>query len=408
MNDKNFKLTDVFNTSVIVAALGYFVDVYDLVLFLVIGQKSLISIGVPKENIVGNFELLLNVQMGGMLLGGIVWGILGDKKGRLSVLFGSIVTYSLANIANGFVTSMDSYLVLRFIAGFGLAGELGAGITLVSEIMSKETRGYGTMVVASIGVMGAVVAGFVGQIGWQVAYWIGGGLGLSLLLLRIGVFESGMFEKLEASHIQRGNFFQLFNDKQRALKYLNCILIGLPVWFIIGKLVGLADVYAVELGVVGKIEKGWCVILCYSGLTIGDLASGGISQYLKSRKRAMFLFYGLNTVLIAIYLFARGLDSTVFYTLIFLLGFSVGFWAVFVTIASEQFGTNLRATVATTVPNFVRGSLILITFGLTAAKSSLGLIAGTGLMAVVIMSISFFSLNALSETFGKDLDYMEE
>ena len=408
MKGSTFKLKDIFNTAVVVAALGYFVDVYDLVLFMIIGKSSLLDVGVPKESIVESFELLLNVQMAGMLVGGIFWGVLGDKKGRLSVLFGSIVTYSLANIANGFVTGMDSYLVLRFIAGFGLAGELGAGITLVSEVMSKETRGYGTMVVASIGVMGAVVAGFVGQIGWQVAYWIGGGLGLSLLLLRIGVFESGMFAKAESNHVERGNFFALFKDKKRALKYLNCILIGLPVWFIIGKLVGLADVYAIELGVIGTIEKGTCVILCYAGLVIGDLASGGISQYLKSRKRAMSLFYGLNCILVSAYLYVTGLDSTLFYTLIFLLGFSVGFWAVFVTIASEQFGTNLRATVATTVPNFVRGSLILVTFGLNWAKGSIGLIGGTGLVAMVIMAISFFSLNALSETFGKDLDYMED
>lgn len=408
MNGSTFKLKDIFNTAVVVAALGYFVDVYDLVLFMVIGKSSLLDVGVPKESIVESFELLLNVQMAGMLVGGIFWGVLGDKKGRLSVLFGSIVTYSLANIANGFVTGMDSYLVLRFIAGFGLAGELGAGITLVSEIMSKETRGYGTMVVASIGVLGAVVAGFVGQIGWQVAYWIGGGLGLSLLLLRIGVFESGMFAKAESNHVERGNFFALFKDKKRALKYLNCILIGLPVWFIIGKLVGLADVYAIELGVVGTIEKGTCVILCYAGLVIGDLASGGISQYLKSRKRAMSLFYGLNCILVTAYLYVTGLDSALFYTLIFLLGFSVGFWAVFVTIASEQFGTNLRATVATTVPNFVRGSLILLTFGLNWAKGSYGLITGTAIVAMVVMAISFFSLNALSETFGKDLDYMED
>ena len=408
MNEDNFKVNSIFNTAVIVAALGYFVDVYDLVLFLIIGQKSLLAIGVSPEKVVENFEFLLNIQMGGMLLGGIFWGILGDKKGRLSVLFGSIITYSVANIANGFVTSMDSYIVFRFIAGFGLAGELGAGITLVSEIMSKENRGYGTMIVASIGVTGAVAAALVGKIGWQVAYWIGGGLGLSLLFLRIGVFESGMFARLETKHVQKGNFFALFKNKTIALKYLNCILIGLPVWFVIGKLIGLAPQFAKELGVVGVIENGTSVMLCYSGLILGDLASGGISQYLKSRKRAMFLFYSLNTMLVATYLYTKGLDSSIFYTLIFLLGFSVGFWAVFVTIASEQFGTNLRATAATTVPNFVRGSLILVTMVLNLAKASFGLIGGTALVAVGIMAISFFSLRALSETFGKDLDYLEE
>jgi len=408
MNNYTFKLSEIFNAAVIVAALGYFVDVYDLILFLVIGQKSLLAIGIPKEEVVSNFELLLNVQMAGMLLGGLFWGILGDKKGRLSVLFGSILTYSLANIANGFVTNLETYMVLRFVAGVGLAGELGAGITLVSEIMSKETRGYGTMIVATIGVMGAIVAGFVGQIDWQLTYWIGGGLGLSLLLLRISVIESGMFSRLESSHIGRGNFFALFQNKERALKYLNCILIGLPVWFVIGRLVGLADVYAEALDVKGTVSKANCVIVCYLGLLIGDFSSGAFSQYFKSRKRTVFLFYGLNAIFICAYLFLRGLDITIFYILIFFLGFSVGFWAVFVTIAAEQFGTNLRATVSTTVPNFVRGSLIIVTYFSHMANNSLGLIGGTALVAVVILAISFFSLNALPETFGKELDYMEE
>lgn len=403
------KFKEIFNSAVVVAALGYFVDVYDLVLFLVIGQKSLLSINVPQEHLVKDFEFLLDVQMGGMLLGGIIWGILGDKKGRLSVLFGSIITYSLANIANGFVTNMETYVLLRFVAGFGLAGELGAGITLISEVMSKENRGYGTMIVASVGVTGAIVAALVGSTGdWRLAYWIGGGLGLSLLLLRIGVFESGMFTKVETGLAERGNFFSLFKDKQKALKYLNCILIGLPVWFIIGKLVGLSPQFAKELGVVGTIENGTSVLLCYSGLVFGDLASGALSQWFKSRKRVVSLFYGLNAILVCLYLYSRGLDATVFYTLIFLLGFSVGFWAIFVTVASEQFGTNLRATVATTAPNFVRGSLILITFALNAFKSQYGMIGGTAFMAAIIMLISFFSLRSLEETFGKDLDYLEE
>lgn len=402
------KWKEVFNSAVVVAALGYFVDVYDLVLFLVIGQKSLLAIGVAQESVVKQFELLLDVQMGGMLLGGLVWGILGDKKGRLSVLFGSIITYSLANIANGFVTSIESYIVLRFIAGFGLAGELGAGITLVSEIMSKENRGYGTMVVASIGVTGAVVAALVGQIGWQIAYWMGGGLGLSLLLLRIGVFESKMFDRTQSEHISKGNFLALFKNGKTAFKYLNCILIGLPVWFIIGKLVGLSPQFAKELEVVGVIETGTSVLLCYSGLILGDLASGAISQLLKSRKKVMLLFYLLNIILVSIYLFVKGMDNTLFYALVFFLGFSVGFWAIFVTIASEQFGTNLRATVATTVPNFVRGSLILVTLVLNWAKGSFGLISGTAIIAAVIMLISFVSLFALPETFGKDLDYIED
>lgn len=405
----SLKFKEVFNGAVVVAALGYFVDIYDLVLFLVLGPKSLLAIGVPQEHVVKDFEYLLNVQMGGMLLGGIVWGILGDKKGRLSVLFGSIITYSLANVANGFVANMEMYVLLRFVAGFGLAGELGAGITLVSEVMSKENRGYGTMLVASIGVMGAVVAALVGESDWRLAYWVGGGLGLSLLALRIGVLESKMFSKTESGLVERGNFFALFTNKQRALKYLYCILIGIPVWFIIGKLVALSPEFAVELGVTdGPIIRGKSVMLCYLGLVFGDLASGLISQWLKSRKRAVSLFYGMNAVIVCFYLYLHGLTATNFYVLIFLLGFTVGYWAIFITIGTEQFGTNLRATVATTVPNFVRGSLILITYALNAFKSQFGMIGGSAFMAVLLMLVAFFCLNSLPETFGKDLDYLEE
>ncbi|MDX2188598.1 MAG: MFS transporter [Bacteroidota bacterium] len=403
------KKNEIFNAAVVVAALGYFVDVYDLVLFLVIGKKSLADIGVPSELILEKFKFLLDVQMVGMLVGGIVWGVLGDKKGRLSVLFGSIITYSLANIANGFVTDLNMYTFLRFVAGFGLAGELGAGITLVSEIMSKEKRGYGTMVVASVGVIGAVVAGFVGKAGWQLAYWIGGGLGLSLLLLRIGVIESGIFNKIKENKVNRGNFFQLFSNKEIAYKYLNCILIGLPVWFVIGKLVALAPVFAKELKIAGTIDDGTCVMLCYSGLVFGDLFSGMLSQYLMSRKKVFMVFYAISLACVGVYLNLYGANASFMYLMIFALGFSVGFWAIFVTVASEQFGTNLRATVTTTVPNFVRGSLVIIgiVFEFFTKQTGLGLIMGTVVVGVIVFSISFLSLFNLKETFGRDLDFHE-
>ncbi len=401
-------LKKAMNTAVIVAALGYFVDVYDLVLFLIVGKQSLADIGIASIDIDDKFQFLLSIQMYGMLIGGIFWGILGDKKGRLSVLFGSIITYSLANVANGFVTSMEMYIVLRFIAGFGLAGELGAGITLVSEIMDKESRGIGTMIVAAIGVVGAVVAGFVGQIGWQISYFIGGGLGLSLLLLRVGVFESGMFEKSK-KEVVMGNFFQLFKNKKTTIKYLNCILIGLPVWFIIGILVGSAPKFASQLGIVGAITNPISVALCYAGLVFGDLASGLLSQILRSRKKIFYYFYSLSLIFIFLYLSVIGASSTLFYSIIFGLGFSVGFWAIFVTIGAEQFGTNLRATTTTTIPNFVRGSLgmIVILWQFCTKSLDLGLFWGTGLVALIVFSISFFALSQIEETFGKDLDYYE-
>ncbi|MDX2197262.1 MAG: MFS transporter [Cytophagales bacterium] len=397
------KTKELLNTAVVVAALGYFVDVYDLVLFLVVGKKSLADLGIPIEN----FELLLNVQMIGMLIGGIVWGVMGDKNGRISVLFGSILTYSLANIANAFVPNLEMYIALRFIAGFGLAGELGAGVTLVSEIMKKENRGYGTMLIASIGVTGAVVAGLVGQIDWKVSYLIGGGLGISLLLLRIGVFESGMFNTLKQQEVSRGNFFALFYKRETFLRYLNCIMLGLPVWFIIGILVGQADKFGKALGIQGDIVAGLCVMFCYAGLVFGDLASGALSQILQSRKKVFVIFYILCLLNIAIYLNINGMDVVIFYSIIFFLGFSVGFWAIFVTIASEQFGTNVRATVTTTVPNFVRGSLVPITIVFKFIVSYMGLIQGTAITAVIIFAICFASLWFTKETFGKDLDYFE-
>lgn len=401
-------LSKALNAAVVVAALGYFVDVYDLVLFLIVGKQSLLDIGVAAIEVDDKFHFLLSIQMYGMLLGGIFWGILGDKKGRLSVLFGSIITYSLANVANGFVSSMEMYIVLRFVAGFGLAGELGAGITLVSEILDKELRGIGTMLVASIGVIGAVVAGFVGQIGWQLSYFIGGGLGLSLLLLRVGVFESGMFEKSK-SEVKMGNFFDLFKNKKVTFKYINCILIGLPVWFIIGILVSSAPKFAGQLGVIGAITNPISVALCYAGLVFGDLASGMISQILRSRKKIFYYFYVLCIGFICLYLNAFGFSSTAFYAIIFCLGFSVGFWAIFVTIGAEQFGTNIRATTATTIPNFVRGSLglIVLLWQFCTKSLNLGLFLGTSAVAFVVFSISFFALYHLEETFGKDLNYNE-
>jgi MFS family permease len=417
MTLKDFQFREVFNTVVIVAALGYFVDVYDLVLFLIIGMDSIKDLGITGD-LVGNFQYLLNVQMIGMLVGGLFWGILGDKKGRLSVLFGSIILYSFANVSNGFVKELSDmtqipalqmYAILRFIAGFGLAGELGAGITLVSESMSKETRGYGTMIVASVGVTGAIAAALIGTyIGWQSAYFIGGGLGFSLLLLRIGVFESGMYKNLKDKEVNQGQFFFIFGNTDRALKYINCILIGLPVWFIIGILVGRAPKIAEILHVDGKITAGLSVMFCYSGLVFGDIVSGVVSQLFKSRRKAVVLFYGLCLLFVITYLSLDHPSTFIFYSLIFCLGFSVGFWAIFVTMASEQFGTNLRSTVTTTVPNFVRGSLVLVALLFDTLNSSYGLINSAYIVTVIVLIISAFSLYHLKETFGKDMDFLEK
>jgi MFS family permease len=418
MSELNASSRNVFNATVFVAALGYFVDVYDLVLFMIIGEKSLHSIGFEPESAKQTFYSLLDIQMLGMLLGGIFWGILGDKKGRLSVLFGSIIMYSLANIANGLIdyfqtgandTTLTWYYILRFIAGFGLAGELGAGITLVSEIMKKEDRGIGTMIVASVGVTGAITAGIIGKyMGWQLAYFIGGGLGLSLLMLRIGVFESGMFEKSKTKEVEHGNFFTLFRNKDITVRYLYCIAIGLPVWFIIGILINKAPDFAKALGSSFTIEREFNIVFCYAGLVLGDICSGALSQVLKSRKKVLYIFYTLSLILISIYLTIQGGSTIYFYSMIFAMGFSVGFWAIFVTVASEQFGTNIRATAATTVPNFVRGSLVLIGMLFAYFVQKTTSLPQAGLyVTVILFAIAFWAAIKMPETFGKDLDYTE-
>jgi MFS family permease len=398
----------VIVSTVVVAALGYFVDIYDLLLFSIVRVQSLRDIGVADENLLNIGLSLLNWQMIGMLLGGIAWGVLGDKRGRLSVLFGSIILYSLANIANGFVQSVEQYKWLRFIAGLGLAGELGAGITLVSEVMSKEKRGVGTTVVATVGILGAVVAYFVASAwDWRTAYFVGGGLGLALLVLRISVFESGMFRNVQQTQVERGNFFKLFTNQKLLQKYLKCILIGLPTWYVVGILVTAAREFSQAFGMAEVADPGRAVMMCYAGLSLGDLSSGLLSQYLKSRKKAMFIFLSISAVTVVFYLSSNNIDLDFFYLKTFLLGFGVGFWAIFVTIASEQFGTNIRATVTTTVPNFARGSLVPITFLFNYFAASSGIVGSAFIVGGICTTIAFLALATLRETFGKELDYLE-
>ena len=394
--------------AVVLAALGYFVDIYDLILFSIVRVASLKGIGVGDDQLLTQGLLLINMQMGGMLIGGIVWGILGDKKGRLSVLFGSIALYSLANIANGFVHSLPTYAALRFIAGLGLAGELGAGITLVSELMPKETRGYGTMVVASFGVVGGVVAGLVGNgLGWRAAYFVGGGLGLALLTLRVGVFESGLFDKVKNSQAKRGDILMLFSSRARLWKYMCCILLGVPVWYVIGILATFAPEFGKALLMPALPTGSSSVMFLYAGCATGGLASGALSQYLRSRRKAAFLFVGASALLTAAYLNMTGLALAPFYAICYFLGLGTGYWAVFVTIASEQFGTNIRATVTTTVPNFVRGSLVAVSWAFAALKPGRGILGAAGIVGAACFGLAFLSLTGLRETFGKDLDYLE-
>ena len=395
--------------TVLVAALGYFVDIYDLILFSIVRVKSLAGIGVAKDQILEQGVLLLDMQMGGMLIGGIVWGILGDKRGRLSVLFGSIALYSAANIANGFVQTVPQYAALRLIAGIGLAGELGAGITLVSEIMHKESRGYGTTIVATIGICGAVVAALVGDLfHWRTAYFVGGGMGLALLLLRVGLYESGMFAGVKAAGVKLGNFSSLFSTKLRAKKYLAVIVVGVPIWYAVGILVTFSPEIGKAMGMSEVPAPGRAVMMTYIGLAAGDFASGALSQLLRSRRRVLAGFLALTGASIVAYFTIGRSSLTAFYAVCLVLGFATGYWAVFVTMASELFGTNIRATVTTTAPNFVRGSVVLLTFSFKHLKDALGVVGSAAAVGAITMAIAVVALIALEETYGKSLDYVED
>lgn len=394
---------------ILVAALGYFVDIYDLLLFLIIKNKSLAALGVAPDKITETGLSLMNWQMAGLLTGGIFWGIVGDRKGRVSVLFGSIIMYSFANIANGFASSISIYAALRFIAGFGLAGELGAGITLVSETMSKEKRGYGTMVVAGVGLMGAVAAYIVGDLfEWRTAFFVGGGLGIVLLLLRFGVFESGMFERMSERNVERGNFLMLFTSRKRFFKYLNCILLAVPLWFVVGILVGIAPEFGKALKARDFLDNGKGVMFTYIGISLGDFISGALSQVFKTRKRIVFVFITLMFGAMLFYLLNTGWTARNFYILCIFFGLFTGYWVVFVTIAAEQFGTNLRATVTTSVPNMVRGSLILVTLLFQFLLHRMGIIHAALVIAVLTVGLAYVALYHLDETYGRDLNFIED
>ena len=399
----------VLSLPVIIAALGYFVDIYDLVLFSIVRVPSLKALGLQGQELIDQGVFLLNMQMAGMLVGGILWGVLGDRKGRLKIMFASIFLYSVANLLNGLATTLPTYALLRFVAGVGLAGELGAGITLVSEVLHKSVRGYGTMLVASIGVSGAILANFVAKtFDWRNAFFIGGVLGLLLLLTRISVAESGMFKQMATATVSKGNFLSLFTSRERFSRYLHSILIGIPTWFVVGVLITFSPEFAKALGVTGAISAGNAVMFCYLGLVFGDLASGLLSQALKSRKKVVLVFLLLTIAGIAWYFLASGVSPTFFYTICAFLGFGSGYWAIFVTIAAEQFGTNMRATVATTVPNFVRGMVVPITILFQLCRKQFGLEAGALIVGGLCLAIALFSLWRLQETFHKDLDYFEE
>lgn len=406
--------------AILVAALGYFVDVYDLILFTILRVPSLTDLGVSGDQLVTVGTYLLNWQMSGFLIGGVLWGVIGDKVGRIELLFGSILLYSVGNILNGFVgqfgpgvdamlSPIDQYAALRFLTGIGLAGEIGGGITLVAELLPRQTRGYGTTIVVATGVAGAVAAALVYEyFSWRSAYIVGGVMGLALLFLRLSVAESGIFKSLaNQEHVARGNFFMLFTSWDRFSRYANCILVGLPIWYSLAIIVTFSPEIAHALGVVDKIVAGTSVFWFYCGITLGSVANGLFSQYMRSRKIALGVFLCALLVSFAVIFHVPLRTAQEFYSVIFVIGFCTAYWAMMVTVAAEQFGTNLRATVATSVPNFVRGFTVPITLLFAYIRPDVGIVGAAEVVAILVAAFALYALFALRETFNVDLDYLE-
>ncbi len=407
----------LFSLPVIVSALGFFVDVYDMLIFSIVRVPSLQSLGLSKAEVSATGAVILYCQQAGLLLGGILWGILGDRRGRMSVLFGSIITYSLANLACGlvpyvtFMAPTSYYALMRFVAGVGLSGEIGAAMVLVAEILPRAIRGYGTSVVAGVGYLGAGAAYLTHSLfNWQTAFFVGGGMGLALLVLRASVLESGLFARLEKDHrhVSRGNFGYFFSTPQRTWKYLRCVAVGLPTWFIVGILATFANEFGEAMALTTPLEPGRCVMLLYLGLAAGDLVSGPLSQWLRSRRRAVACLLISSLCLCGVYLFGGLKTAASLYALFLLLGFCTGYIAMYLTMVAEQYGTNLRATATTSVPSLVRGLLIPMTLTFQALKPAVGTLPAAGLLGLGIFGLAFWSLAIMDETFANDLDFIEE
>ncbi len=407
MTQSRFKR--IVTPTVLIAALGYFVDLFDITLFGVVRGPSMYALGITKmEDLIQVGVKLYNCQMGGMLLGGIFWGILGDKKGRHTVLYSSILMYSLANVLNAFVVNVWQYEILRFLAGVGLAGELGAAVTMVSESLDKEDRGYATTLVATLGMIGSLCAALVGKyFAWNHAYLIGGGLGLLLLAARLKSFDSDMFKALKHKQVVRGDVRILFAPK-RAIRYLSSVAVGVPIYFITAILLTLAPEVTSELHLTGPVTAADALIYGSIGLAVGDLLSGLVSQWLKSRKKAIFIFLAIALLTMVVYMQSEGKTPGFIYGLCFILGTCAGYWAVLVTTAAEQFGTEIRSTVATSVPNFVRGSGMLIATSFLVLKPHFTIGQTVMIIGAVVFAMAFIALFILKETYGKDLDYLEE
>lgn len=403
----------VFSLPVIVGALGFFVDIYDLQVFAITRIASFKELGVADDAAKNVGESIIMWQMIGLVVGGLIWGVLGDKKGRKSVLFGSILLYSLATIANGFVQDISTYTILRFVAGLGLAGELGASITLTGEMLPKEKRGIAAAIIATSGVMGTIVAWLVWNSGkdWRMCYYIGGGMGLALLFLRMSVIDSGMYSSVKRGGVQMGNLLMIFNKRERFMRYLRGILIGLPVWYVIGILITFSNEFAMRFGI-KDFDQPKSLMLQYVALAFGDMTAGLLANYIKSRKKTLYIFYSLLTIFIALFfIFKGGGSANNMYLFCMLLGFGAGISVLYITMSAEQFGTNLRATAAISIPNLVRGFLPLMLFLFQFLRSKTVLndyITAAWVVGIIVMLCSWIAVYYTKETFGKDLDFIEK
>lgn len=403
----------IFSLPVIVGALGFFVDIYDLQVFAITRIASLKELGVADDAAKSVGESIIGWQMIGLVIGGILWGILGDKKGRTSVLFGSIFLYSVATIANGFVQDITTYTILRFVAGLGLAGELGASITLTSEMLPKQKRGLAAALIATSGVMGTIVAYFVQKLSggdWRLCYFIGGGMGLALLFLRMKVFDSGLYNMAKTEGVKMGRLSMIFTNKERFVRFSRAILIGLPVWYVIGILITFSNEFAKEFKIEG-FDQPKSLMLQYVALAFGDMSAGFLANYLKSRKKTLYIYYTILTIVIAAFFISEGGGSaTNMYLFCMALGFGAGISVLYITMSAEQFGTNLRATAAISIPNLVRGFLpvMLILFQLLRSKSVFNdYITGAWVVGIIVLVCSWLAVYYTKETFGKEMDFVE-
>jgi putative MFS transporter len=407
------KTYGIFSLPVIVGALGFFVDIYDLLLFNIVRKSSFRDLGVAEDAMKDVGESIISWQMIGLTIGGILWGIMGDKKGRKSVLFGSILLYSLATIANGFVQTVEQYTWLRFIAGLGLAGELGASITLTSELLPKEKRGIAAAIIATSGVMGTITAYFVHYLSgedWRLCYFIGGGMGLALLFLRIGVLDSSLYDATKNAQVKMGNFFMLINNKERLQRYLRSIFIGLPVWYVIGVMISFSDEFARRFGI-EDFDQPKALMLQYVALAFGDMGAGFLSNYLRSRKKTLLIYYGILIFFLILFFATKGGGNAFnMYAICMGLGFGSGISVLYITMSAEQFGTNLRATAAISIPNLVRGflPLILLMFQFLRSEKMLNnYVTAAMITGILIVALGLWSVLKTQETFEKDLDYLE-